>query len=98
MTFPRRLFRYCIAGVFVWFVACVGTGLYVRPLFTLCAWPVLLLHRLVPASFPDVYETAWPKLCVISLISWIVVAVLVAAVSHWASVVRKRNFVKHVSL
>ena len=92
MKFTRRLFRYCIAGVIVWFFVCVGAGLYLRPFIMLCGWPVVLLHRILPVSFPaDVDEVAWPKLCLISLISWVTLAVFVAAVSHWVLVLRRRE-------
>src|SRR6266852_9883313 len=92
MKFTRRLFRYCSAGVIVWFIACLGAGLYLRPFVVLCGWSVVLLHRLFPMSFPaDVYELAWPKLCVISLISWVAVAVAVAAASPWVLVMRRRE-------
>jgi hypothetical protein len=92
MKFTRRLFRCCSAGVIVWFIACVGTGFYLRPFIVLCGWSVVLLHRLLPVSFPaDVAELAWPKLCVISLISWVTVAVSVAAVSHWVWLLRRRE-------
>jgi len=92
MKFTRRLFRCCSAGVIVWFIACVGTGLYVRPFIVLCGWSIYLLHRFLPVSFPaDVYELAWPRLCVISLISWVTVAVSVAALSHWVLVLRRRE-------
>ena len=92
MSFTKKLNRCCSAGVFVWFVACVGTGFYLGPLIMLCAWPLVLLHRLLPLNFPaDVYELAWPKLCVVSLISWVAVAMFVAVVWHGFSVLRRRE-------
>lgn len=92
MKFTRRLFRYCIGGVIIWFIACVGTGLYLPPFIILCGWPLMLLHLLFPATLPDwFYEFAWPIDCLVSLIAWLLLAVLAAAVSHWILALRSRK-------
>jgi hypothetical protein len=85
VKFTRRLTIFSIAAGIVWFVACVGTGFFLRPFIVLCGWPVTLSHKLLPVTFPsDVFDIAWPKLCVISLVSWMVLALLAATASHCA--------------
>jgi hypothetical protein len=97
VKFTRNLFRCCTAGVIVWFIAAVGTGLYIRPFIGLSGWSVALLHRVLPVRFPaDVDELAWSKLCVISLISWLAVAVFVAVVSHAVSGLRRREYIPKI--
>jgi hypothetical protein len=83
MKFTKRLTIYCITGLIIWFAASVGVGLYFRPAIVLCGWPVFLLHKLLPERVPGVYEIASPMLCLISLISWVGLAALLAAVTHW---------------
>jgi hypothetical protein len=83
MKLSKRLFRYCLGGVIIWFVACVGTGLYILPCIYLAMWPVFLLQPFIPTTLPDWFvEYAWPIDSLISLIAWVLLAALAAVVSH----------------
>jgi hypothetical protein len=83
MKLSKRLFRFCLGGVIIWYFACVGTGLYILPCIYLTMWPVFLLQPLLPTTLPDWFmEYAWPIDALISLIAWVLLAALAAVVSH----------------
>ena len=81
----------------IWYIACVGTGMYILPCIYLTLWPLVLLHLLLPAKFPDWLDGyAWPIDCLISLIAWVLLAALAAVVSQSILVLRRRKDVQKV--
>ena len=81
----------------IWFVACVGTGLYLPPFMILCGWPLFLLHPVLPVSLPDWFSHyGWYIDCLISLIAWVLLAAIAAVVSHRVLAVRRRRDISKV--
>jgi hypothetical protein len=90
VKFKIRLLKYSICAVVIWYLACVGTGLYLRPFILLCNWPVALLHFGFPNIFPRADdELSWTTVCLTSLGAWLLVAVVASVVAHKVSTVRR---------
>jgi hypothetical protein len=97
MKFSRRLFRYCLAGAVIWFLAGMGTGLYLRPFMILFGWPLFLLHPFSSGALPDWFNKyTWSTACLISLTAWVLLSALAAAVAHGIAVLRKHKDVPKV--
>src|SRR5262249_15617683 len=94
MTFKRRLFRYCLAGVIICFGAQAGAflcyfsyekgGKYLAlPFAVLSMWPNFLTASFLPKQLPEwFYALAWPISCLVSLIGWVLLSTLAAIVVH----------------
>jgi len=92
-----------LAGVIVWFGAQAGSllcyftyaigGKYLAlPFAGLSMWPNFLAATLLPKQLPEwFYELAWPIICLISLIGWVLLAALVAIVVHSIVTYRRRR-------
>ena len=88
-----------LIGVALWLISQVGLllsyyalGPFLGSLFLLLAdWPNLIFLTLLPKELPNTYyENAYPISCVVSLIGWLILAMLISFGRHMYVFNRKK--------